>query len=428
MGQWLEGKTIVVGLSGGIACYKAAELVRLLRTAGARVRVVMTRHAQEFVTPLTMQTLSGEPVSTDLFDLTQESEIGHIRLADGADAIVVAPATANVIAKVAAGIGDDLLTTVLLATRAPVLLAPSMNVHMFENPVVQANTARLAERGYRIIAPGVGYLACGYEGAGRLADPPIIVAEVERAVARQDLTGEKVLVTAGPNRERIDPVRFISNRSTGKMGYAVAAAAWRRGADVVLVSGPTALAAPHGVRRISVSTAAEMRQAVLDELDAATMLFMAAAVADYRPAKPAAQKVKKRAGGLVLELERTADVLGEIAERKGDQLVIGFAAETEDVVENAGRKLRDKRLDMIVANDVAGANTGFEVDTNAVTLIDERGREDVPLGTKEAVADAILDQALTLPRRKAPLPARRNRPSTGPAIRVRRRGSAGRRR
>jgi phosphopantothenoylcysteine decarboxylase/phosphopantothenate--cysteine ligase len=394
MGQWLENKTIVVGLSGGIACYKGAELVRLLRTAGARVRVVMTRHAQEFITPLTMQTLSGEPVSTDLFDLTQESEIGHIRLADSADAIVVAPATANLIGKVAAGICDDLLTTVLLATRAPFLLAPSMNVHMFENPVVQANLARLEERGCRVIAPGSGYLACGYEGAGRLADPAVIVAEVERAVARQDFAGEKILVTAGPNRERIDPVRFISNRSTGKMGYAVA----------------------------------EMRQAVLDELDAATMLFMAAAVADYRPAKPAAQKVKKRAGGLVLELERTADVLGEIAERKGDQLVIGFAAETEDVVENAGRKLRDKRLDMIVANDVAGANTGFEVDTNAVTLIDERGREDVPLGTKEAVADAILDQALTLPRRKAPLPARRNRPSTGPAIRVRRRGSAGRRR
>jgi phosphopantothenoylcysteine decarboxylase/phosphopantothenate--cysteine ligase len=424
MGQWLEGKTIVVGLSGGIACYKAAELVRLLRTAGARVRVVMTRHAQEFVTPLTMQTLSGEPVSTDLFDLTQESEIGHIRLADGADAIVVAPATANVIAKVAAGIGDDLLTTVLLATRAPVLLAPSMNVHMFENPVVQANTARLAERGYRIIAPGVGYLACGYEGAGRLADPPIIVAEVERAVARQNLTGEKVLVTAGPNRERIDPVRFISNRSTGKMGYAVAAAAWRRGADVVLISGPTALDAPHGVRRIPITTAAEMLQAVLDELDAATMLFMAAAVADYRPAKPAAQKIKKQAGAMTLELERTADVLAQIANRKKTQLLIGFAAETENVVENARRKLREKHLDMIVANDVAGANTGFEVDTNAVILIDERGREDVPLGTKEAVADAILDAALKLPRKKPSLTSRSSRLSSGSAMRARRRGSA----
>lgn len=428
MGQWLESKTIVVGLSGGIACYKAAELVRSLRTAGARVRVVMTHHAQEFLTPLTMQTLSGEPVSTELFDLTQESEIGHIRLADGADAIVVAPATANLIGKAAAGIGDDLLTTVLLATRVPVLLAPSMNVHMFENPVVQTNLARLQERGYRVVVPEVGYLACGYEGAGRLADPAVIVAEVERAVAPQDLAGERVLVTAGPTREQIDPVRFVSNRSTGKMGYAVAAAAWRRGADVVLISGPTGLAAPHGVRRISVTTAAEMRQAVLDELDGATMLFMAAAVADYRPVKPAAQKIKKHAGPMNLELERTADVLGEIAARKGNRLVVGFAAETEEIVENARRKLREKRLDMIVANDVAGADTGFEVDTNAVTLLDERGREDVPLGTKEAVADAILDQALTLPRKKAALPARRGRGATGTAARARRRGSATRRR
>lgn len=424
MGQWLESKAIAVGLSGGIACYKGAELVRLLRTAGARVRVVMTRHAQEFITPLTMQTLSGEPVSTDLFDLTQESEIGHIRLADSVDAIVVAPATANLIGKLASGICDDLLTTVLLATRVPVLLAPSMNVHMFENPVVQANLARLEERGYRVLAPGVGFLACGYEGAGRLADPAIIVAEVERAVARRDLAGEKILVTAGPNRERIDPVRFLSNRSTGKMGYALAAAAWRRGAEVVLISGPTALESPHGVRRISVTTAAEMGQAVLDELDASTMLFMAAAVADYRPAKPAAQKIKKHAGEMVLELERTVDVLEEVAKRKGRQLLIGFAAETENVVENARRKLREKGLDMIVANDVAGAKTGFEVDTNAVILIDERGREDVPLGSKQAVADSILDQALTLPRKKTPRRARRDRSSTGSAKPARRRGSA----
>lgn len=428
MGQWLENKTIVVGLSGGIACYKAAELVRLLRTAGARVRVVMTQHAREFITPLTMQTLSGEPVSTELFDLTQESEIGHIRLADSADAVVVAPATANLIGKVAAGICDDLLSTVLTATRAPVLLAPSMNVHMFENAIVQANLGRLAQRGYRLVSPGVGYLACGYEGPGRLADPALIVAEVERAIARQDFAGEKVLVTAGPNRERIDPVRFISNRSTGKMGYAVAAAAWRRGADVVLISGPTSLAPPHGVRLLPVTTAAETLQAVLDELDTATIVFMAAAVADYRPANPASHKIKKQIGGMVLALERTADVLAEIAKKKGKQLLIGFAAETQDVVENARRKLREKGLDMIVANDVAGTNTGFEVDTNAVTLIDERGREDVPLGTKEAVADAILDQTLKLPRRKGPVPVRRNRLSAESAVRARRRGSASRRR
>jgi phosphopantothenoylcysteine decarboxylase/phosphopantothenate--cysteine ligase len=371
-----------------------------------------------------MQTLSGEPVSTDLFDLTQESEIGHIRLADSADAIVVAPATANLLGKLAAGICDDLLSTVLLATRVPVLLAPSMNVHMFESPVVQANMALLAQRGYRVIAPGVGYLACGYEGAGRLAEPDSIVAEVERAVARQDLSGERVLVTAGPNRERLDPVRFLSNRSTGKMGYAVAAAAWRRGAEVVLISGPTSLESPHGARRITVTTAAEMGAVVLDELDASTMLFMAAAVADYRPAKPAAQKIKKQAGTMVLELERTVDVLSEVAKRKGSQLVIGFAAETENVVENARRKLRAKGLDMIVANDVGGEHTGFEVDTNAVVLIDERGREDVPLGTKEAVADAILDQALTLPRKKMPELGRRERASTARPKRTRHGGSA----
>jgi phosphopantothenoylcysteine decarboxylase/phosphopantothenate--cysteine ligase len=257
-----------------------------------------------------------------------------------------------------------------------------------------------------------------------LAEPESIVAEVERAVARQDLSGEKVLVTAGPNRERLDPVRFLSNRSTGKMGYAVAAAAWRRGAEVVLISGPTALQPPHGTRRITVTTAAEMGAAVLDELDGSTMLFMAAAVADYRPAKPAAQKIKKQAGKMLLELERTVDVLSEVAKRKRSQLVIGFAAETENVVENARRKLREKGLDMIVANDVAGEHTGFEVDTNAVVLIDERGREDVPLGTKEAVADAILDQALTLPRKKMPEPGHRQRASTVRPKRTRRRGSA----
>ncbi len=409
----LEGKTIAVGLSGGIACYKAAELVRLLRAGGARVRVVMTRHAQEFITPLTLQTLSGEPVSTDLFDLTQESEIGHIRLADTADAVVVAPATANLIGKAAAGIGDDLLGAVLLATRAPVLLAPSMNVHMWENPLVQANLERLRARGCRIVAPGVGFLACGYEGAGRLADPADIAAEVERAVAVQDFSGRKILVTAGPNRERIDPVRFISNRSTGKMGYALAAAAWRRGAEVVLISGPTALAAPYGVRCVSVTTAAEMRAAVRAEIEAAEILLMAAAVADYRPAHPAAQKLKKTAGPVQIELERTVDILGELAGQAGDRFVVGFAAETEQVVTHARRKLREKQLDMVVANDVGGADTGFEVDTNAVVIIDRRGAREVGLASKDEVADAILDRVLAVRGGTAATRARRSGAGAG---------------
>jgi phosphopantothenoylcysteine decarboxylase / phosphopantothenate---cysteine ligase len=403
MSRWLEGKTVVVGLSGGIACYRAVDVVRQLRADGARVRVVMTRSAGEFITPLTLQTLAGEPVSTELFDLTQESEIGHIRLADAADAIVVAPATANVIGKLANGLGDDLLTTVLLATRAPVLLAPSMNVHMWENRLVQANLGTLRELGWRVIDPGVGSLACGYEGVGRLADAAIIVAEVQRAVGPGDLRDERVLVTAGPNREPIDPVRFLSNRSTGRMGYALAAAAWRRGADVVLVSGPTAIESPHGVRCVRVTTAAEMRDAVMREFEPATMVFMAAAVADYRPARPAAQKLKKQPGLLQLELERTVDILGELRGRAGERLMVGFAAETENVVGNAARKRREKQLDLIVANDVAGADTGFEVDTNAVVLIDARGQQEIPLASKDEIADRILDRAAVLQReRRAP--------------------------
>jgi phosphopantothenoylcysteine decarboxylase/phosphopantothenate--cysteine ligase len=416
MSRWLEGKTLVVGLSGGIACYKAADVVRLLRSGGARVRVVMTNHAREFITPLTLQTLAGEPVSTDLFDLTQESEIGHIRLADTADAVIVAPATANLIGKLAHGLGDDLLTTVLLATRAPVLLAPAMNVHMWENKLVQANLRTLRELEWRIIEPSVGYLACGYEGAGRLADPAVILAEAERAVGPHDLRGERVLVTAGPNREPIDPVRFISNRSSGRMGYAVAAAAWRRGADVVLVSGPTALDPPHGVRLVPATTAAEMRNAVTRELDDATMLLMAAAVADYRPAAPAAQKLKKHPGPLRLELERTVDILGELRGRTGDRLVVGFAAETENVVGNAERKLREKGLDLIVANDVARSDAGFEVDTNAVVLIDASGRTDVPLASKAEIADRILDRVVALRRGRS----KRVQGFKGPRVQARR--------
>ncbi|HEX7409759.1 MAG TPA: bifunctional phosphopantothenoylcysteine decarboxylase/phosphopantothenate--cysteine ligase CoaBC [Candidatus Binatia bacterium] len=402
MGQRLDGKTVVLALTGGIACYKAAELVRALTRDGATVRVMMSAGAEQFITPLTLQTLSGNPVATSTFDLTQESEIGHIRLADAADVIVIAPATANIIGKIAAGIADDLITTVLLATRAPVVLAPAMNVHMYENRIVQANLERLRQYGFRIAEPGEGFLACGYEGKGRLADIEVLLAEVGRALSPHNLAGEHVLITAGPNREPLDPVRFISNRSTGKMGFALAAAAWRRGAEVNLIAGPTTLPTPHGVRRCDVSTAEQMRQAVMSAYEPATIVLMAAAVADYRPARVAKEKVKKGSGGMVLELERTTDILAELAPRKGPRILVGFAAETEQVTTNAERKLVEKNLDLIVANDVAGKDTGFEVDTNAVTIIDRNGHQkSVPLMSKDEVADHILDCVLALKQQRS---------------------------
>lgn len=419
MSHRLQGKKVVVALTGGIACYKGAELVRLLTKGGADVRVIMTHGAAEFITRLTLQTLSGRPVNTDTFDLTQESEIGHIRLADTADAVIVAPATANLIAKMAVGIADDLLTTVLLATRAPVLIAPAMNVHMYENAVVQANLAALRQRGHRVINPGSGGLACGYEGAGRLPEPPVLLAEIERAVGGNDFAGERVLVTAGPTREPIDPVRFVSSRSSGRMGYALATAAWLRGADVVLVSGPCSLPDPRGVRTVRVGTAAEMHAAVAKEFAAATTVLMAAAVSDYRPAQPAEQKVKKGPGKLALELHRTVDILADLGRRKGKKMLVGFAAETEDVLAHADEKRRRKNLDLIVANDVTRADAGFEAETNAVTLIDERGREDVPLLSKDEVADLILDRVVAL--RAARKPKRAARPSRSAAA-TRRRG------
>ncbi|MGH7857493.1 MAG: bifunctional phosphopantothenoylcysteine decarboxylase/phosphopantothenate--cysteine ligase CoaBC, partial [Candidatus Binatia bacterium] len=308
----LKEKTVLLGLTGGIACYKGAEIVRALVKEGATVRVVMTSGAQQFLTPLTFQALSGNPVATNTFDLTQESEIGHIRLADGADVVLVAPATANFIAKLAHGIADDLLTTVLVATRAPIVVAPALNVIMYRNPLVQQYLERLVSLGVRIVAPGEGFLACGYEGAGRLAEETIILDALRAALTPQDLAGERVLVTAGPTRESIDPVRFVSNRSSGKMGYSVASAARRRGAEVVLVSGPTSLDAPPGVERVEVTTAIEMREQVLAKEPWASVVVMAAAVADYRAVRPASQKIKKREAGLVLELERTADILAEV--------------------------------------------------------------------------------------------------------------------
>src|SRR5216683_1902864 len=357
----LTGRTIVLGVSGGIAAYKAAEIVRLLMTDGANVRVMMTRNATEFITPLTLQTLSQNPVATDTFSLTQESEIGHIRLADSADAIVIAPATADVIAKAAIGIADDILTTVLLATRAK------------------------------------GALACGYEGKGRLPDPAIVVAEVERMMSAQDLAGEKILVTAGPTQEAIDPVRFVSNRSSGKMGFAIARAARRRGADVKIVAGPSSLDTPYGIERIESISAAEMLHETSRNFPWCTTLVMAAAIADFRPANPAHRKIKKDAHGLQLAMEPIADAMPQLAAKKGSRLLIGFAAETNDLDSNARDKLKRKRLDLIVANDVTQEGAGFGVDTNIVTLIAADGSgESHPQLSKDAVADLILDRIATL--------------------------------
>jgi phosphopantothenoylcysteine decarboxylase / phosphopantothenate---cysteine ligase len=393
----LKDRTVVVGVSGGIAAYKSAELVRLLVARGARVRVMMTRNACEFITPLTLQTLSQTPVATETFSLTQESEIGHIRLADTADAIVIAPATADVIAKAAVGIADDLVTTVLLAARCPIAFAPAMNVHMYEHPTVVENLARLKSRGVTIIDPAEGELACGYEGKGRLPDPAVIVAELERMLSPHDLAGERILVTAGPTQEAIDPVRFVSNRSSGKMGFAIARAAARRGALVRLLAGPSALATPHGLDRIDTVSAAEMLAALARHFPWCSVLVMAAAVADFRPARPAAGKLKKNERGLALELEAIADELPRLAAKRGSRLLVGFAAETEQLEDHARDKLKRKKLDLIVANDVTQEGAGFGVDTNIVTLIGADGHaQSHPRLAKDEVADLIIDRIVAL--------------------------------
>jgi phosphopantothenoylcysteine decarboxylase/phosphopantothenate--cysteine ligase len=392
-----EKPMLVLGVTGGIACYKAVELVRLLVKDGFVVQVIMTRGAMEFVTPLTFQTLSGMPVATETFNLTQESEIGHINLADSADLFVIAPATANVIGKIAAGIADDLLTTVLMATQAPVLIAPAMNIHMYENPILQENIRKLRRLGYHFMEPAEGYLACGYEGKGRLPEPEQILEEIRRLLKKKDLVGERLLITAGPNREPLDPVRYLSNRSSGKMGYALARAGLRRGAEVLLISGPTELEPPAGARLISVTTAAEMRGAVLEELPSCTAVIMAAAVSDYRPVDFANKKMKRGKGPIELRLEPNPDILKEIGARKNGKMVVGFAAETEDLVANAEKKLRDKNLDMIVANNVSETGAGFDVDTNVATILDRNGAvRTLPLMSKDELAEQIFDHLLTL--------------------------------
>ncbi len=398
----LTGKTIVLGVSGGIAAYKAAEVIRLLTGRGAAVKVMMTRNACEFITPLTLQTLSGNPVATETFNLTQESQIGHIRLADTADLIVIAPASADIIAKATVGIADDIVSTVLLAAHCPVAFAPAMNVNMYNHPTVIENLARLAARGVTIIDPQEGALACGYEGKGRLCDPAAIVEELERLATPADFAGERILVTAGPTQEAIDPVRFVSNRSSGKMGYALARAARLRGAEVKLVSGPSALATPRGVERIDTVSAADLLDATSQNFSWCSALIMAAAVADFRPATIAPHKVKKRAQGMRLELAPIEDEMPRLAAQKGNRLLIGFAAETQDTEANALGKLEAKGLDLIVANDVTMEGAGFGVDTNIVTLIERDGsRYPYPQLSKDEVANVILDRLSALRTRPA---------------------------
>lgn len=390
----LKGKKIVLGVCGGIAAYKAVELLRLYVKARAEVFVIMTRSAQEFVTPLTFQTLSGHPVHTELFNLFQESEIGHISLADRADLFVVAPATANVIGKVANGIADDLLTTTIMATKAPVLFAPAMNVNMWENPLYRQNEDRLKKFGYHFLEPASGELACGWEGKGKLPDPAVIAEKSRALLSPHDLSGETILITAGPTREELDPVRYLSNYSSGKMGYAVARVARDRGARVVLISGPTALDPPDNVEFVSVTNAKQMLEAVLNRYEESTVIVKAAAVGDYRPVTAATQKIKKGAEDtLSLELEKNPDILAELGRRKGNRVLVGFAAETEDLLENARKKLKAKNLDMIVANDVTAPGAGFEVDTNVVRLLFRDGRvEELPCLAKDEVAYRLLNR------------------------------------
>jgi phosphopantothenoylcysteine decarboxylase/phosphopantothenate--cysteine ligase len=397
----LDGKRIVLGVSGGIAAYKAAELTRLLVKQKADVRVVMTAAAREFVTPLTFQTLSGHPVGTDLFDLTQESEIGHIALAQQAELVIVAPATADVIARLAGGMGNDLLTTMCLVTRAPILIAPAMNSQMWSHPLVAANVKKLVDTiGVRVVGPGDGFLACRMTGPGRLAEPTDIVEAAGRVLIARDLEGKKFVITAGPTHEAIDPVRFVANRSSGKMGYAIARAASARGADVTLISGPTSITPPLGVDVVRIGSAAELHDATTIRAAGSDVIVMAAAVADFRPAQVAREKLKKEDLGEApsVPLTRNKDVLAELGKARQltnaarRPILVGFAAETERLEAHARAKLAKKGCDLVVANDVSLPDAGFEVDTNRVTIVGPGDAvKALPLATKDEVAHQILD-------------------------------------
>ncbi|MFQ6122939.1 MAG: bifunctional phosphopantothenoylcysteine decarboxylase/phosphopantothenate--cysteine ligase CoaBC [Dehalococcoidales bacterium] len=391
----LANKTIVLGITGGIAAYKAADLASKLTQAGARVEVVMTESATKFIAPLTLRSITSRPVVTDMFEPASEFSLEHVALAEAADVVAIAPATANTIAKIAAGIADDMLTCLVLATEAPVIVAPSMHDTMLLNPITQDNLAKLKARGFIIVEPTYGRLASGKMGWGRLAEAETIVSTIKQVLGRKgDLAGRRIVVTAGGTQEPIDPVRHIGNRSSGKMGYAMAEAARDRGAAVTLITAPTSLPDPAGVEVVHVQTASQMKIAVAEAVSQADALIMAAAVADYQPKAVAKTKIKKEAPGLTLELVRTPDILTEV---KGNFLKVGFAAESEDVVANAKQKLEKKQLDLIVANDITDAQSGFGADTNKVTLIDRDGKtESLPLLTKREVAEKILDRVVGL--------------------------------
>ncbi|MDD4751936.1 MAG: bifunctional phosphopantothenoylcysteine decarboxylase/phosphopantothenate--cysteine ligase CoaBC [Desulfitobacteriaceae bacterium] len=390
----LRRKVIAVGITGGIAAYKVAELVSRLTKKGYEVHVIMTASAQKFITPLTFRTLSGNPVITDMFDPSPLWNVQHVSLAEKADAFVVVPATANIIGKIANGLADDMLSTTVMAAQCPVVLAPAMNVHMWENPVVQSNIKKLEELGYRLVDPGVGRLACGTEGKGRLADIDCIEQALISLLEKpKDFFGKKVLVTAGPTREAIDPVRYLTNHSTGKMGYEIARAAKERGAEVFLVSGPTNLADPEGVIVERVVSAREMFRAVSDKYEQVDIVIKAAAVADYRPKQTSAEKIKKADGEMSLTLERNPDILWELGRKKDHQLLVGFAAETGNLIEFAQNKMERKNLDMIVANNVSEEGAGFGGVTNKVTILNRYGElKELPQMTKYDTAHAILDQ------------------------------------
>ncbi|MFP3897720.1 MAG: bifunctional phosphopantothenoylcysteine decarboxylase/phosphopantothenate--cysteine ligase CoaBC [Dehalococcoidia bacterium] len=402
----LSNKRIVLGITGSIAAYKGAEIASQLTQAGAQVNVIMTSEAIQFVSPVTFRALTGRPVVTEMFDLASEFSIEHVSLARAADIVVIAPATANIIAKLAAGMADDILCCTVLATRAPVIIAPAMETSMYENPVTQDNLSELKARGFVVIGPSAGWLASGKEGLGRLADIDDIIGGIRRVLGRDgDLAGSHIVVTAGGTQEPIDPVRYISNRSSGKMGYALAQAARDRGAKVTLITAPASETVPVGVDVIRVNTAREMHQAVERVAPEPQALVMAAAVADYRPKSPGREKLKKGDAGLTLELECTPDILGAI---KGDIIKVGFAAESSNLVDNARMKLKQKGLHLIVANDITASDSGFGVDTNQVTIIDREGSVDtLPLLPKRQVADEVLDRVAQLLPKPGPGPVSR---------------------
>ena len=392
----LKGKHVLLGVTGSIAAYKIANLASMLVKLNADVHVIMTKNAEQFISPVTFETLTGNKVIDDTFERNSGYHVAHIAMAAEADIVMIAPATANVIAKLAHGIADDMLTSTMLACTAPILLSPAMNTHMYDNPVTQENMRKLESLGYQLIEPAAGHLACGDTGKGKMPEPEMLLDCILQEIAcEKDMVGKKVLVTAGPTRESLDPVRYITNHSTGKMGYAIAENAARRGAEVTLVSGPTQLKRPRFMKVIDVTTAEEMFQAVNDAFDTQDIILMAAAVADYRPTTVADHKIKKSDGEMNIPLERTTDIIGTLTQRKKQQFICGFSMETQNVIENSRAKLAKKNLDMIVANNLKVAGAGFGTDTNIVTVITKDACEELPIMKKEEVAGALFDRILS---------------------------------